>query len=212
LEFDPHLPAGVTGRMEAGRARVLIGGTCAAILLCGCGSAPRREAQVEGSSSFSVSDGTAPAQANPLVGPVVDGKLGVSEYEWKNEFIVPARLSGIAPPPAYPASALRARAGLVIMAVRLTIGEDGRLRDIALNPLAFSTPTSHEAEFRSAIEAAVRSWKFRPAYIQRTERKEGRDGKMYRVPAPKEMIEWVIDVSFTFNADGSVFGGGEPAS
>src|SRR6185369_10500300 len=58
--------------------------------------------------------------------------------------------------PIYPAAALAAHA---------TIDPAGRVSDVRESLLSLSMPSAFAAEFRAAVDAAVRQWRFRPGEV-----------------------------------------------
>ena len=94
--------------------------------------------------------------------------------------------------PIYPARALAAKAGRVIVGVRVIIDTTGQISSVAPSLRIFSTPGPFEDDFLEAVRAALRQWRFSPAYQERLE-----DDKF-------EAIETYYDVAFTFTATGSV--------
>jgi hypothetical protein len=108
--------------------------------------------------------------------------------------------------PVYPAAALKAGAGEVIVGVRITVDTDGRVSDVGASPAALSTPSPFAAEFRAAVDSAVEQWRFRPGEVRHLETVHGPDGDYQRM-ASREKVAWAFDVEFTFNAAGVVLAG-----
>ncbi|HEX3728648.1 MAG TPA: hypothetical protein VHV47_02505 [Opitutaceae bacterium] len=71
--------------------------------------------------------------------------------------------------PRYPARALAARAGAVTVRADLTISVDGTATAVAPDPLDLSGLSQYRQDFFDAIRAAVQSWRFEPAAIERLE-------------------------------------------
>lgn len=109
--------------------------------------------------------------------------------------------------PVYPAAALAGHAGWVIVGVRITIADDGRVTDVRPSPAVISTPTPYEEQFMAAIEAAVRRWHFTPGRFRTEVAKEG-PGGLYWKPVGERTTESFTDLAFTFTAMGEVVLGG----
>ena len=105
--------------------------------------------------------------------------------------------------PAYPKNALAKRAGDALVGVELTVDIDGRVASVAPSLATLSTPGPFAAEFRDAVEDAVRQWRFRPAEIRHLELIKAAGGDYLRL-ASVEKVEWKFDVQFTFTAAGEV--------
>ena len=86
------------------------------------------------------------------------------------------------------------------------VGADGCVADMGASFATLSTPTPWVAEFRAAVEDAVKQWRFRPAEIRQLELVKADDGDYQRV-ARREKAEWTFDVEFTFSATGEVVSG-----
>ncbi len=56
--------------------------------------------------------------------------------------------------PVYPARALAAKAGMMVVGVRVTVDKDGRVSDVAPSLLAVSNPTKFDAEFQAAVRGS----------------------------------------------------------
>jgi outer membrane biosynthesis protein TonB len=105
--------------------------------------------------------------------------------------------------PIYPPKALTAKAGWNTVGVKITVGVDGRVTNIRPSVLAMSTPGRFANDFRAAVEAALRQWKFVPAEIQQIEPIQGLDIPVNRITS-REPTEAEFDLSFTFTAEGRV--------
>ena len=117
--------------------------------------------------------------------------------------IVGARPLGTPPAPVYPRAALAKHAGRMLVGVELTIDTEGRVASVAPSLATLSTPGPFAAEFREAVEDAVKTWRFRPAEINHLEVVKDPGGDYLRL-ASSEKIEWRFDVQFTFSASGEV--------
>lgn len=105
--------------------------------------------------------------------------------------------------PVYPPAALAAHAGTATVAVRVTIDVSGRVADVRESLLSLSMPSRFAAEFRAAVDAAVKQWRFRPGEVLHLELVRDPDGDFPRLKS-RENVEWAFDVEFTFRADGDV--------
>jgi hypothetical protein len=92
----------------------------------------------------------------------------------------------------------------MMVGVRLTVGIDGRVADVAPSFVAVSTPGPFAAEFRSAVEAAVAKWRFLPAEIRHLAPGRTPQGKDYWNVTRTDKTEDAIDVVFTFSPSGEV--------
>lgn len=105
--------------------------------------------------------------------------------------------------PAYPRKALLAKAGRNIVGVRITVDPTGRVSDVRLSLLVFSTPGPLAEDFRDAVESAVRQWQFTPARAEYIEIVHEGEATYNRVTG-SENVETEFDLAFTFTADGRV--------
>lgn len=162
------------------------------LLVPACRQPPEPEAT--GRSSF--------AFVNPPVGPPPQSKGEVIEPVDRAQYRE-AQLLEPAVQPAYPARALKGKARPVTVGVRITVGTDGRVADIRPSVLVFSSPGSFAEDFRDAVEAAVRQWRFTPARAEYFEIvNEG--GFTFNRVTRTELVETEFDLSFTFTATGGV--------
>ncbi len=120
----------------------------------------------------------------------------------RNEEIVPPRPVGALETPAYPEAALKAHYGQATVAVRVFLDEAGSITGIQNAPCCPSTGGRFAAEFRSAVDDAIRHWKFQPAEYRRYA--EGKDlngdGKPdYQVVVTTKPVPVYIDVRFDFS-------------
>jgi hypothetical protein len=131
-----------------------------------------------------------------------DMKMEVKERLTKDDFVSPRALGPLAEP-VYPAAALVARAGPVVMGVRILVDVEGKVADVAPSLLSWSTPTPWAAEFRAAVEAAVAQWRFRPGEVRHFTTVTNAQGT-FRSMTGSEPTEWALHVAFTFNATGGM--------
>lgn len=107
-----------------------------------------------------------------------------------------------APLPEYPKEALAANAPPVTATVRVVVSEEGRVRDVLDSPMATAAEKGNRPEFRRAVEAAVRTWRYKAATI-RTEKegeeipREGEDTVTNETAVPT-----YLDLRFTFEVIG----------
>jgi hypothetical protein len=105
--------------------------------------------------------------------------------------------------PLYPPRALKARAGRATVGVRITVDVTRRVTDVAPSMLVFSTPGPFAGEFREAVEAAVRQWRFRPAEIEKLEFVQAPTVSYNRIIGTQK-VETQLDAAFTLTAAGGV--------
>lgn len=110
-------------------------------------------------------------------------------------------------PPVYPARALAAKAGRVMVGVKITVDATGRVTDVGPSVLALSIPTRFDDDFQEAVRAAVLQWRFRPAQSYHVEVTRVAGGEPELRVTRREYAETYFDVSFTFTAAGTVLGG-----
>jgi hypothetical protein len=176
------------------RIRLLYSFALVGAWLAGCRHVAVAPAAEEGTSSFKfVEPPPAPAKkaAVALVQPQPADQVSHAQPIWPLA------------KPVYPAAALAAHAGFATVGVCITVDTEGRVSDVGPSPFCLSTPSPFAAEFRSAVEAAVAQWRFRPAEIRRFEIVKHPDGDYLHLKS-REVAEWRFDVSFTFNANGDV--------
>lgn len=102
--------------------------------------------------------------------------------------------------PTYPPTALAANAGPITIAVRISVGADGRVNEINPSFAAVSFPSRYDAEFHKAIEAALAMWRFEPAQWAQLE--PSKDGPP--IVKSRTDTETSFDIVFTFTTSGSV--------
>ncbi|HEU4401128.1 MAG TPA: hypothetical protein VFT43_03410 [Candidatus Polarisedimenticolia bacterium] len=117
-------------------------------------------------------------------------------------FMAPVPLE--APLPEYPKKALVKDAAPVSLVVRIIIYEDGVVHEVLDSPSDQRAAADHREVFREAVEAAVRSWRFRPAIIRTMAEGEDldHDGKVdYTVTAAEKPVRSYLDLRFTFEVE-----------
>jgi hypothetical protein len=146
----------------------------------------------------------APAEADLLRGEVAYRFLFDTSFESSlpddQEFESPRVVAPLATP-AYPSGALEAGAGPATVAVRFVIGRDGAVVRILDCPKLTSTSGPFAAEFRQAVEEAVRSWRFTPGELRTFGPGEDLDGDGtpdYKVMIDSRILEVSYDVAFAF--------------
>lgn len=105
--------------------------------------------------------------------------------------------------PIYPPRALAARFGAAAVAVRVTVDVNGRVADIRPSLLSMTTRGPFADEFREAVEAALRQWRFHPAKAEHIETVTERGFTYHRVTRT-ETLEAEFDLAFTFTTTGGV--------
>lgn len=164
-------------------------------MMTGCRHAPV-EAAGAGASSFAfVERPAAPPPARTVTTEPVEQRL-LEEYREARPVYPLAN-------PVYPPRALKARAGRATVGVRITVDVTGRVSDVAPSMLVFSTPGPFSDEFREAVEAAVRQWRFRPAEIEKIEFVQTPALSYSRIVG-RQKVEAQLDVAFNFTATGGV--------
>jgi len=108
--------------------------------------------------------------------------------------------------PVYPAKALKAKAGRNTVGVHIIVDPEGRVSEIRMSMLVFSTPGPFAEDFRDAVELAVRQWRFNPARSESYEIIHDGDATSMRMTGG-ENVETEFDLAFTFQPDGTVRAG-----
>jgi TonB family protein len=105
--------------------------------------------------------------------------------------------------PAYPARALAAKAGATTVGVHITVDEEGRVTDIRTSIWVVHLPGPFSEDFRAAVDAAVRQWRFVPAETVELEEVD-QDGFAYVREKRREKVPTEFDLAFDFTPEGSV--------
>ncbi len=161
------------------------------ILAEGCRHVPVPEAT--GRSSFTFVESPSPPP---------NSNVKVTESTTRSQYRE-ATLQQPASLPIYPARALKGKAGRAIVGVHITVDTAGRVSTIDSSLFVFSTPGPYAEDFRDAVEAALRQWKFAPARVEYVEAINENESTYNRVTR-SETIETEFDLSFAFSADGCV--------
>jgi len=119
------------------------------------------------------------------------------------------------PLPEYPKEALVAGASEAILLVRIIVEEDGTVREVAPSPLGPTAESGHRGPFWSAIEQAVRNWRFLPASIDTFEGhdRDGNGTADYYDQVEARPVRAYLDLRFKFeivNGQGRVQLGQSP--
>jgi hypothetical protein len=172
------------------------------LLILACGSSCRHgppPKEDTGHSSF--------AFVSPPVGPPPETKSEiippVNRSQWYEATLMePCAL------PVYPAKALKAKAGRNTVGIHIIVDSEGRVREVRMSMLVFSTPGPFAEDFRDAVELAVRHWRSNPARSESFEIVHDGEATSMRMTGG-ETVETEFDLAFTFQPDGSVQTGGQ---
>jgi hypothetical protein len=103
--------------------------------------------------------------------------------------------------PKYPENALAVRDGPHLEVVRFIIDTHGNVERILDSPLESSDGGPFAADYRRAVEEALKSWRYEPGVLQHVEPGEDKDGDGkpdYKVMTSSEVVAVYYDVRFTF--------------
>jgi hypothetical protein len=103
--------------------------------------------------------------------------------------------------PAYPERALLERAGAHREVVRIVIDTTGSVSEVLDSPVEASEGGPYAVDFRQAVEAAVRSWRFQPGHLRNVVPGNDLDGDGvadYKVTTSIRRVAVYYDVRFTF--------------
>jgi len=103
--------------------------------------------------------------------------------------------------PEYPAEALAAHDGPHREVVRIIVDRAGLVSKVGDSPLGASDRGEHAAAFRTAVDAAVHQWRFKPGVLYKTVPGNDVDGDGkpdYDVTTSTEIVPVYYDVKFTF--------------
>ena len=103
--------------------------------------------------------------------------------------------------PVYPERALAARFGPHHEIVRIVIDTHGNVAEVGDSPLGRSDDDAYAGDFRRAVDAAVRRWKFMPGVLRHVAPGHDLDGNGrpdYTVTTSYDLVPVYYDVKFTF--------------
>jgi hypothetical protein len=103
--------------------------------------------------------------------------------------------------PKYPENALAARDGPHREVVRFIIDTHGNVETVTDSPMEPSDGGPFAADYRRAVELALRSWRFSPGVIQHVKNGEDADGDGkpdYKLMTSADLVPVYYDVRFTF--------------
>jgi hypothetical protein len=103
--------------------------------------------------------------------------------------------------PRYPENALAARNGPHHEVVRFVIDTRGNVDKIVDSPIESSDGGPFAADYRRAVEAALRDWRFEPGVFQHVKPGEDKDGDGkpdYKIMTSWDLVPVYYDVRFTF--------------
>ncbi len=103
--------------------------------------------------------------------------------------------------PKYPENALAARDGPHREVVRFIIDTHGNVDKIVDSPMESSDGGPFGADYRGAVEEALRSWRFEPGVFQHVKPGEDKDGDGkpdYKIMTSWDLVPVYYDVRFTF--------------
>lgn len=126
------------------------------------------------------------------------GSLTNTEHQ---EFITPTPLRKLLPP-EYPERPLLEKAPHYEVTIRIVIDTEGRVSMVSDSPLGISTAGPYAQDFRRAVEATVRRWRFLPGRIDQLEDGDDvdDDGKPDSVHvARSDFVPVFYDVRFDFD-------------
>lgn len=167
-----------------------------AVLMVVGGCQSRVSLPSTGRSSFTILEQPRGPERKPVGEPTLSERQPRDVYS-------DARPAGPLETPVFPPAALRGGADSSVVGVRLSIDAKGNVTDVATSVVAFSTPGPFAGEFRAAVEAAVRRWKFIPAERRHVIPMPNAQ-KDYWYVKERTPVESMLDVAFTFHASGEV--------
>ena len=103
--------------------------------------------------------------------------------------------------PNYPGNALAARDGPHREVVRFVIDTHGNVDRVVDSPMESSDGGPFAADYRRAVEAALRTWRFEPGVFQHVKPGEDKDGDGkpdYKIMTSWDLVPVYYDVRFTF--------------
>lgn len=103
--------------------------------------------------------------------------------------------------PVYPAAALAAHDTPHREVVRIVIDDHGSVGQVSDSPMERSDDGPFAADYRRAVDSAVRTWHFQPGVLQHVRDGEDKDGDGkadYKVMTSWEHVAVYYDIRFTF--------------
>jgi hypothetical protein len=131
---------------------------------------------------------------------IADPSIGKPQNKEHREFVTPRPERTLALP-SYPERPLVAKAPSYTVVVRIVIDTEGRVSSVADSQLAPSTAGAFAADFREAVDTAVRRWRFLPGHIDQLEDGDDidDDGKPdYVRVVESDLVPVFYDVRFDF--------------
>jgi hypothetical protein len=180
-------------KITAWRALLMVAIAVEGLLLSGCRQLPGSPSV--GRSSFVVLD---PPSSPPFKQDLTTAKMSLSAESFQE-----ARPLLPLAEPIYPPRALAAKAGRVIVGVRVIVDVTGRISSIEPSMRTFSTPSPFEDDFLEAVRMALRQWRFLPAEIEHHRNVNTPDASE-NTGTNVEAIETYYDISFIFTPGGGV--------
>lgn len=173
----------------------------AVLALSGCRHGST-ESPATGASSFTfVEAGRAASADQVIVGDV--GEPSAAKYSENYSPAFPLKPTVL---PLYPPRALKAKAGVATVGVRVKVDTAGRVTDVGPSLLVYSSPGPFADDFQEAVKTAVMQWRFRPAAIEKIEFVQAPTVSYSRVLSTQK-VESQVDVAFNFTAAGGVVTG-----
>jgi hypothetical protein len=168
----------------------------ALVLVAGC--AARKPAPAPPSPAATAASGTSSYAfvfdpANPALGLAADVKFDRPR---------PVDTKAL---PVYPERALAERFGSHHEIVRIVIDTHGNVTEVGDSPLGRSDDDAYAEDFRRAVDAAVRTWKFMPGVLRHVAPGHDLDGDGrpdYTITTSYELVPVYYDVKFTFEIAG----------
>jgi hypothetical protein len=103
--------------------------------------------------------------------------------------------------PKYPESALAVHDGPHREVVRFVIDTEGKVKEIVDSPMEASDGGPFAADYRRAVEEALRTWRYEPGVFQHVKPGEDKDGDGkpdYKIMTSWDLVPVYYDVRFTF--------------
>lgn len=155
-------------------------------------------APVRGASSFQFVERPIAAAAGEGAQPIAMAIEPV-DVKYKAEPLEPLAT------PVYPRAALGRVRVPMIVGVRISVDDTGRVAQVGGSLVAFSSGGEFAEEFREAVEAALAQWRFTPAEIRHLVPRKAKSGQggSWQVTRVQPTDD-AFDVSFTFTTKGDV--------